>query len=187
MREALSRYSGFPIAARIYGTMDFKRASYLFLDQFGVRQALLIDAKAEKDARTATLQMSQTSLQVRQRRAGKVVTHEGKLPHEILIADQHYLTTTLFVHFYYEDLAEGRLLKAITIAALPNGKLGDRYVADVTDTIWMAGRNAPSLGEDFRVRLSFNSLQNKSRWRIQTISLDADADVFRCAQGQWDE
>ncbi|HUT55452.1 MAG TPA: SfiI family type II restriction endonuclease [bacterium] len=35
----------------------------------------------------------------------------------------------------------------------------------------MAGRNAPSRGEEFRVRLSFARLKRKADWRVQIIPL----------------
>lgn len=187
MREALTRYAGFPISARIYGTMDFKRAGYFFLERFGVRQALLIDAKAEKEPRTATLQMSQTSLRVKQVRSGDEYDLPGGLPGVIDIEGNQYLTTTLFVHYFYEDLPEGRLLKAITIAALPNGRLEEKYVPNVHDTIWKAGRNAPTLGEDFRVRLSFELLKDKSKWRVQHVSIASKMKKFQGVSGVWNE
>ncbi|MDQ3563724.1 MAG: SfiI family type II restriction endonuclease [Pseudomonadota bacterium] len=57
---------------------------------------------------------------------------------------------------------------------MPNGRLQDRYNPDHVETIWMAGRNAPSRGEDFRVRLSFSALGEKARWRVQTIEYDTN-------------
>ena len=39
------------------------------------------------------------------------------------------------------------------------------------DTIFIAGRNAPSPGEEFRARLSFCKLKEKAKWRVQTIKL----------------
>lgn len=39
------------------------------------------------------------------------------------------------------------------------------------DIIWLAGRNAPTLGEDFRVRLSYERLMAKADWRVREIPL----------------
>lgn len=50
-----------------------------------------------------------------------------------------------------------------------NGLLQAKYNPTSTDTIWLAGRNAPTLGEDFRVRLSFARLKDKAPWRVQRI------------------
>jgi hypothetical protein len=62
-------------------------------------------------------------------------------------------------------------LDSITIAALPNGLLQEMYNPTTDDTIWLAGRNAPTLGEAFRVRLSFPRLKAKANWRVQSIPL----------------
>ncbi len=71
---------------------------------------------------------------------------------------------------YYDNENGEHLLKEATIAAIPNGLLQDRYNPTAQDGIWLAGRNAPTLGEDFRVRLSFAKLKEKSRWRVQAIT-----------------
>lgn len=60
-----------------------------------------------------------------------------------------------------KDVPPYRLLK-LTLVAIPNGRLQDRYNPDHVETIWMAGRNAPSRGEDFRVRLSFSASGRES-------------------------
>ena len=63
-------------------------------------------------------------------------------------------------------------LKEVTIAAIPNGMLQEKYNPTTEDNIWLAGRNAPSLGEDFRVRLSFAKLKAKAGWRVQVVNYD---------------
>ena len=37
------------------------------------------------------------------------------------------------------------------------------------DTIWKVGRDAPTLGEDFRVRLDYARLAAKATWRVLTL------------------
>ncbi len=69
-RELLDRLAGFNTQERVYGTVDYKKARYVILPDQTVRQALFIDSKAEKENRTATIQMSQTSICVRQKRSG---------------------------------------------------------------------------------------------------------------------
>ncbi|MCL4871330.1 MAG: SfiI family type II restriction endonuclease [Anaerolineae bacterium] len=64
--------------------------------------------------------------------------------------------------------------QSMTIAAVPNGMLQEKYNPTPHDTVWIAGRNAPSLGEEFRVRLSFLRLKQKANWRVQKISLQPD-------------
>jgi hypothetical protein len=51
-------------------------------------------------------------------------------------------------------------------------------------TAWLAGRNAPSLGEDFRVRLAFSELKKRSRWRVQHIEYEPQDQSVR---GRWDD
>ncbi|WP_448543347.1 SfiI family type II restriction endonuclease [Roseiflexus sp.] len=42
------------------------------------------------------------------------------------------------------------------------------------DTIWLAGRDAPTRNEKFRVRLSFDRLKRKATWRVQVIPMPPD-------------
>ena len=104
----------------------------------------------------------------------------GKLPKILTVKGEPYLTTTIFVKYNYDDSSGTKQLTNITTAALPNGMLQARYNPDAHDTIWRAGRNAPSLGEEFRVRLVFARLKAKANWRVQTIPLSPE--VFH-----WDD
>ena len=172
-REALDRLGMSKIDQRLFGKMDYKRARYVFHPGYAIRQALFVDSKAEKveGERTATLQTSQFSLQVRQTRSGSEVQVPGSLPSVYHIRDELFLTTTLFVKYNYHETANGNILDHIIAAALPNGFLQEKYNPTALDSIWLAGRNAPSRGEAFRVRLSFQALQEKCRWRVQKIPL----------------
>ena len=181
-RELLDRLPGFNVQQRIYGTVDYKRARYIILPEKTVRQALFIDSKAEKENRSATIQMSQTSMWVRQRRSGSAVNEKGFLPKISEYGDKHYLTTTCLVHFMYKDEEDIHHLKEVTITAIPNGRLQDRYNPTVDDGIWLAGRNAPTRGEDFRVRVSFAKLKQKASWRVQIIHYD---EINRECKGKW--
>lgn len=171
-REMLDRLGGYQIHRHILGNVDYRKARYVILPEFAVRQGLFVDSKAEKTSRTATLQMSQVSMEVRQTRGGVGMVVEGKLPKLSIYDGHNYLTTMLLAHFEYTDIERAHHLRHLTIAALPNGLLQERYNPTVDDTIWRAGRNAPSLGEDFRVRLSFPALVAKEPWRVQRISYD---------------
>lgn len=168
-RELLDRLSGFNVPQRIYGTVDYKKARYVILPNQMVRQALFIDSKAEKENRSATIQMSQTSMWVRQTRGGASINEKGFLPEISEYGNKNYLTTTCLIHFMYEDVEEAHHLKEVTIAVIPNGLLQDRYNPTEENGIWLVGRNAPSRGEDFRVRVSFDRLKHKALWRVQTI------------------
>lgn len=170
-REALDRMGMARIDQRLFGKIDYKRARYLFHPDYAIRQALFVDSKAEKVAGqgTATLQTSQFSMTVRQVRAEENVEVEGSLPKILTIRNISYITTTIFVKYNYDEIDDSNELKSITVAAVPNGLLQERYNPSSQDTIWIAGRNAPSRGEAFRVRLSFHRLKTKAGWRVQKI------------------
>ncbi len=172
-REALDRLGMAKIDQRLFGKTDYKRARYLFHPDYVIQQALFIDSKAEKISgqNTATLQLSQFSLTVNQIRAGKVITRAGNLPKILQIGNQMFITTSLFVKYNYEEVDDVHNLRSITIAALPNGMLQEKYNPNATDSIWLAGRNAESRGEEFRVRLHFRSLKQKANWRVQYLPI----------------
>jgi hypothetical protein len=175
-REALDRIGVSRIDERLFGKVDYKRARYVFHPEYALRQALFDDSKAEKVAEqtTATLQTAQTSLRIRHMRGGLPVDEVGTLPHILETSKDSYLTTTIIVKYGYSEQAAGEYsLAMITIAALPNGMLQDFYNPSAEDTIWRAGRNAPTRGEPFRVRLVFGLLKAKTNWRVQTIPLAA--------------
>ena len=173
-REALDRLGMSTIPVRLFGKIDYKRAKYLFLPEYSVRQALFVDSKAEKiaGARTATIQTAQTSMTVRQRRRGKIVSHAGSLP---TLLDRHgtkFLTTSIFVKYNYREAAShGNELASISVISLPNGILQDRYNPDADHGFWLAGRNAPSRGEAFRVRIGIGALKEMANWRVQSIQV----------------
>lgn len=179
-REELDKVGVSKIDQRLFGKIDYKRARYFFHPDFAVKQALFVDSKAEKISGqgTATLQTSQLSMMVKQIRAGTEVNVPGKLPTVIEVGEQAFLTTTLFVKYNYREHSDRKnTLESITVAALPSGILQDKYNPVADDTIFIAGRNAPSLGEEFRVRLSFSRLKEKANWRVQKI--DPEKGEFR--------
>ena len=175
-REALERLGMPRIDQRLFGKVDYKRACYLFHPDYAVKQALFVDSKAEKVSGhgTATLQTSQLSMVVKQVRFNKDIEVPGKSPVIVNLKGESYLTTTLFIKYNYEE-SKGNVLKSITLAAVPNGMLQERYNPTTQETIWIAGRNAPTLGEEFRVRLSFHRLKEKANWRVQRIPIGKEA------------
>ncbi len=169
-REAIEAMGLPGLRDRLYGKVDVKKAIYVFLPE-ARPVALMLDAKAEKSNgdRTATIQMSQTSMTVRMRRQGNAVEEPGKLDRVIKRGSRSFQVVTVIAKFVYEESGESQELKRIVVACIPNGKLQERYNPTPDDTIWLAGRNAPTLGEDFRVRLSYHRLRNKAAWRVQEI------------------
>jgi len=181
-RELLDRLPGHNKPDRVFGTVDYKKYRYVILPESIVRQALFVDSKAEKSADNATLQMSQTSMRIRQNRGKQVVDEAGLLPSIYKDEGVELLSTTAFVHYHYKSAPQGgyRLLSA-TLFSLPNGLLQERYNPDAEHGFWRAGRDAPTRGEDFRVRVSFNALADLASWRVQKLDYDATG---RCT-GQW--
>ena len=179
-REALDRQGMPSIPVRLFGKVDYKRATYLFQPDYAVRQALFVDSKAEKTAGagTATIQTSQTSMRIRQIRQQQPVDVPGDLDSIAVVRGSEYLTTTIFVKYNYTEVAGNtppNRLDSISVLCLPNGLLQECYNPTAADnTIWRAGRNAPTRGEAFRVRVSLTALKGKANWRVQTIPADLD-------------
>jgi hypothetical protein len=178
-REALDRQGMPTIPVRLFGKIDYKRTTYLFYPEYALRQALFVDSKAEKTAgaRTATIQTSQTSMRIRQVRQNQTVDIPGDLENIAMVRNDKYLTTTIFVKYNYSESSADSVpnrLDSVSVLCLPNGLLQDRYNPTVNDSIWLAGRNAPTRGEAFRVRISLAALKDKAAWRVQTISPDPD-------------
>lgn len=182
-REVLDRLGGYQVQQRILGNVDYRKARYIILPDFSVRQALFVDSKAEKSSSSATMQMSQLALAIRQIRSGEEVEQSGDLPSVSFHGGQPFITTTLLAHYHYEEQQNMYRLKQLTLAAIPNGILQDCYNPNAHDTIWIAGRNAPSRGEEFRVRLSFHRLKLKAIWRVQKIEYNSEERTIR---SQWD-
>jgi hypothetical protein len=183
-REMLDRLGGYQVQQRILGNVDYRKARYIILPDFSVQQALFVDSKAEKSSSSATMQMSQLAMAVRQVRGGEEVEQGGDLPPVSVHGGQPFITTTLLAHYHYEDQHNRYTLKQLTLAAVPNGILQDRYNPNAHDTIWIIGRNAPSRGEEFRVRLSFSRLKLKATWRTQTVEYNSEE---RALRSRWEE
>jgi hypothetical protein len=169
-REALDRLGVSRMDLRLFGKIDYKRARYVFHPEYAVRQALFVDSKAEKESGTATLQTAQTSLRIRHVRSGADIDVAGELPAVVESEKGNCLTTSMVVKYHYSDEPVSKLL-AIIVAAVPNGMLQNVYNPSAADTIWRTGRNAPTLGEVFRVRLVFSALKSKMKWRVQNIQV----------------
>ena len=170
-REAIAAMGLSGTQDRLYGKVDVKKAIYAFLPE-ATPVALMLDAKAEKrnGDRTATIQMSQTSMRARLRRQNQDIDMPGRLDTTIDRGNRTFEVVTVIAKFVYEDDAHNRSLIEIVVACIPNGQLQDRYNPTAADTIWLAGRDAGTLGEDFRVRLSFEKLQAKAGWRVKRIN-----------------
>jgi len=171
MREALEAMGLPGFRERLYGKVDYKKAIYVFVPE-AQPVALMLDAKAEKGNGSATIQMSQTSMMVRYESRGNMVEEQGRLLQEIQREGRQLHVVSIIAKYVYAEVNNRRSLQRIIVACIPNGKLQDRYNPTATDTIWRAGRHAPTLDEDFRVRLSYDRLKEKAAWRVQGITTE---------------
>ena len=171
-REAIESMGLPQIHMRLYGKVDIKKAMYVFLPE-AIPVALMLDAKAEKPSGsgTATIQMSQTSMHVKMLRQGRAIDEAGKLPSFIEREKRSLYVVTVFAKYIYDVVNDAHILNRIIAACLPNGLLQDQYNRSANDTIWRVGRNAPTRGEDFRVRISFAELRAKAPWRVRDIAI----------------
>ena len=183
-REIMDRLPGYNLTQRIFGTVDYKKARYIILPDQIIRQALFVDSKAEKSDSTATLQISQTSMEIRQVRDGANICEQGQLPQIYRHNGEQFLSSTLFLHYHYEDIENFHSLKSIIACCVPNGLLQEKYNPSSAESFWRAGRNAPSRGEDFRVRVSFSELKRMANWRVQRLSVDTES---QCLIHEWDD
>ena len=170
-REAIESMGLPGLRERLYGKVDVKKAIYVFLPE-AQPVALMLDAKAEKPNgnRTATIQMSQTSMTVKMLGSGVEVAEPGGLEQEIHRGDRTFQVVTIIVRYVYEAMGDSQRLSRIIVACIPNGRLQEQYNPTAQDTIWLAGRDAPTLGEDFRVRLSCQRLKEKAAWRVEEMA-----------------
>lgn len=164
---------------RLFGAVDYKLATYQFLPDFAVRQALFVDTKAEQDAmNNMRVQVTQTSLEVRQVRQGQEFAVPGRIAPVWNAEDGDYLTTTAFVKYHYAEAGHALELRRVTVVGLPSGFLQDKYNPTAQDGIWNAGPDAPTLGEKFRTRVNFTKLRGKAAWRVQTMQPGQDWEFF---------
>lgn len=180
-REALDQLGVSRIPQRLYGKIDYKRARYVFHPDYALRQALFVDSKAEKTSgrATATLQTAQTSMTIMLIIGGSPVRVEGDLEPVIQTEVGSFLSTTIFVKYNYEgDSLSLKTLTSITVACVPHSFLQKRYNPNPNDTFWGKGRDAPTLGESFRVRLVFRKLAKLANWRVQQIPMSPNEFVW---------
>ncbi len=175
-REALDILGVSKVPIRLYGKIDYKRARFIFLPEFALRQALFVDSKAEKTGGDLRLQIAQTSMRIWHDRSNGTGTidEQGTLPTILTAAGERLLTTTLFVKYVYLDLNSAKSrhkLLQIKVAALPSGLLQDRYNPSPQVHLWKVGPSSPQNNEEFRARMSFPRLAARCPWRQQVIPM----------------
>lgn len=176
LREAVDSMGLSTFSHRLYGKFDYKKAIYVFTPK-AQRVALMLDAKAEKESDTATLQMSQTSMFVQFKSRGKLVSGQGLLQQSLSQNGGDIQVVSIVAKFEYENRGDGGYdLKRIVVACIPNSALQQSYNPSETDHIWAVGRNSPTRGEDFRVRLKFALLRDKQAWRVRELTIGYEFD-----------
>ena len=99
------------------------------------------------------------------------MAEHGRLDKFIERGERTLCVVTIITKYVYKEVGDSHELQRIIVACIPNGELQDRYNPSADDTIWLAGRDAPTLGEDFRVRLNYEKLLEKAAWRVMEIDL----------------
>lgn len=171
-RLALDRVGASRVVdGRLFGTTDYKLASYQFLPDFAVRQALFVDSKAEQNAlNVARVQVTQTSLEIRQLRDNAEIAVPGRVPPVWASQDGfEYLPTTVFVKYHYRDVVGALELRVVSVVSLPHAFLQEVYNPTAADRIWNVGPDSPARGENFRTRVNFALLREKAAWRVQQM------------------
>ena len=179
-REAVGAFPGFPIRERLFGTIDFKQARW-FPSHYGlIPQALMIDSKAKKteEVYRLDLQMSQVSMVANLEAKPEPLTPLLRQTMDIQFEGNEVrpaLTTVLTVHYTYADKAEGQIgktLAKITLCAVPNGLLQERYSPSRERTVFNVGKHSSGRGEDPRVRIVYETMRAFAPWRVQDIFFD---------------
>ena len=170
MREAVEAMGLPGFQERLYGKVDYKRAIYVFVPE-AQPVAMMLDAKAEMEDSSATIQMSQTSMKVQFLGTQGAVDERGKLSQTIERDGRSLHVVSVIAKYVYSNLPKGFDLEQIIAACIPNGKLQERYNPAPEDTIWRVGRHSSKRGEEFRVRLSFPKLRDKASWRVRNIDM----------------
>lgn len=177
VQYALEVAECYPINKRFAGFIDYKRVRWISTP-FGLfPQVLLGDAKASTENNRDTLQRSQLPMDAEYVTRGKLHTMKaGVGPHLDIPATTGVLaavTTSLLVHFYYQDLGRQappyRNLRSIFILALPHQQLKPRYNPNPQVSFFGAGKHSPGRGEEPRIRVYFDKLRSLCPWRLQEL------------------
>jgi hypothetical protein len=178
VQYALEVAETYPINKRFAGFIDYKRVRWL-PSPFGLfPQVLLVDAKASTENNRDTLQQSQLPLDADFLSNGQPYSMKAGVPPHMEICGHagsvlKAITTSLFVHFYYEDVSSSsvpyRKLKAIYALAIPHARLKSRYNPSANKTFFGQGKHSPARKEVPRIRVYFSRLQDMCPWRFQKL------------------
>ncbi len=180
-REALSSFGGFVLRERLFGTIDFKQARWLPMPYGLVPQAMMVDSKAKKvnEQNRLDLQMSQVSMTVYLESKDRPILPLLRPTMEFRFENgqtKQALTTVITAHYSYDDKAKGQVgkwLRKLTLCAVPNGLLQERYSPNRQRTVFGVGKHSSGRGEEPRVRVYYETVRQFAHWRVQEINFDA--------------
>ena len=197
VQYALEVAECFPINKRFAGFIDYKRVRWLSTPFGLLPQAFLVDAKASTENNRDTLQRSQLPMDAEFVSEDQTVYLKAGVPPHLEIpttSGQPLLavTTSSFLHFYYEDGATAgaryRNLKAIYALLLPHQRLKAIYNPSPDVTFFGQGKHSPKRQEDPRIRVYFSRLRQMCPWRLQELRYNGPgytSPIWRdCATGQ---
>ena len=179
VQYALEVAETYPINRRYAGFIDYKRIRWLPTPYGLLPQAFLVDAKASTEDYRETLQQSQLPMDADFVSKGVHVQMKAGVPPHLELPGTiggplYAVTSSLFVHFYYEDLSTTappyRKLKAIFALAIPHARFKPRYNPDKDTSFWRQGKHSSARQEDPRIRVNFAPLMAMAPWRLQKLT-----------------
>ncbi len=182
VQYALEVAESYPINRRFAGFIDYKRVRWLSTTFGLVPQALLVDAKASTEDTRSSLQQSQLPMDadfaaIVGKKQTKVHLNAGVPPHLDMTGVDDIpmaaVTTSALVHFHYRTLNQSgpryRELLAIYVMLLPHQRFKPKYNPTADLTFFGRGKDAPTLGENPRIRVYFSRLRRACPWRLQKL------------------
>lgn len=190
VQYALEVAETYPINKRFAGFIDYKRIRWMPTPFGLLPQALLVDAKASTENNRDTLQQSQLPMDADFESNGQPYQlAAGFPPHMDLTATGgvlHAVTTSIFIHFYYRDVAQPaptfRELISIFVLALPHGRLKPIYNPNAATTFFGQGKHSPARNEEPRIRVYFTRLKDMCPWRLQELPYAGGANGYTAPQ-----
>jgi hypothetical protein len=167
----------YAINERFAGFIDYKRVRWMPTIYGLIPQVLLCDAKASTENNRDTLQQSQLPMDAEYLLGSQpMLLKAGVPPHHAIKGTNGNLravTTSIFVHFYYEDVgihtAPYRKLKAMYVLSIPHNRLKPIYNPTPAKSFFGKGKESPARGEKERIRVYFSRLKAMCEWRLQIL------------------
>src|SRR5579862_298364 len=184
VQYALEVAECYPINKRFAGFIDYKRVRWMPTPYGLFPQVLLVDAKASTENNRETLQQSQLPMDAEFISNGQPRRLPAGIPPHLEIESAtggrlYGLTTTAFIHYYYEKLPPGgpryRRLRSIFAIMIPHQLLKPQYNPTPDRTFFGQGKHSPARGEVPRIRVYFARLRSMCPWRLQELKFSEDA------------